>query len=223
MSGDLGQVIVNWRLANGTGSEEPLFSGSGTWFPTSFDPEGQRIVILQLDVGESGYDVTMLDLNGDREMQPLIETSFNELNAEVSPNGRWLAYQSNESGQMEVYVRSFPDVDAGGRWQVSPGGGTRPAWRADGRELFYLIPPGRVMAVEVEAADTFSYGNPVELFDGPYVAANILRTYDVTRDGQQFLLIKQADAAPDEGGVGDRRVVVVENWLEALKRLAPPR
>jgi len=222
MSGDNSQGALQWRAADGTGTAELLFTGTGTWFPTSFDPEGERIVVLQRDVGDSAQDVTMLAVAGDREMVPLVQTSFDELNGEVSPDGRWLAYQSDESGQMEVYVRSFPDVDAGGRWQVSPDGGTRPVWRGDGRELFYLDPPGRIMAVEVETGDAFSFGNAVELFNGPYVAANVLRTYDVTDDGERFLMIALAEDQGD-GGAEARQIVVVENWLAELERLAPTR
>lgn len=99
---------------------------------------------------------------------------------------------------------------------VSPSGGTRAVWSADGTELFYLVAPGRMMAVPVELGDTFRYGTAVELFSGPYIAANVLRTYDVSRDGQRFLMIKSA-AGADEAP--EAQIVIVQNWLEELKRL----
>jgi len=221
MAGPNGQGALRWRAADGTGAPETLVEGAGSVFPTSFSPDGTRVVVLQMDVGASGQDVGLVPTEGGRAVTAMVRTSFNELNGEVSPDGRWLAYESNESGRAEVYVRSFAEADVGGRWQVSPGGGTRPAWRSDGSELFYLSGPGRVMAVRVEVGGTFSYGNAVELFDGPYVAANFMRTYDVAPDGQRFLMIKEVDEEPSDRASGSRRIVVVENWFEELERLAP--
>ena len=97
----------------------------------------------------------------------LLRTEFNEQNAEISPDGNWLAYRSNASGQDEVYVRPFPDVDSG-RWQVSTAGGVTPLWAPDGRDLFYLAPGGRMMAVSVQTDATFGAGNPEVLFEGNY-------------------------------------------------------
>ena len=124
-----------------------------------------------------------------------MQTTFNELNGEISPDGRWVAYQSNESGQDEIYVRPFPDADRG-RWQMSTGGGTRPLWARSGKELFYLGPSGAVMSVAVEGGSTFRAGNPTRLFEGRYFAARICsgRTYDVSPDGQRFLMIKPVGA-----------------------------
>ncbi len=114
----------------------------------------------------TNQDIGMLTLDAARksEVRPLIQTTFNELNAEVSPDGRWVAYQSNQTGKDQVYVQPFPKVDAG-HWQVSTAGGTRPLWARSGRELFYES-NGALMAVTVQAAGSiFSAGNPTKLFD----------------------------------------------------------
>jgi len=142
-------------------------------------------------------------------------TTFDELNGEISPDGRWVAYQSNESGQDEMYVRPFPEVNSG-RWQVSTGGGNRPLWAHSGKELFYLAPGGGVMSVGVEGGAMFRAGSPTKLFEGPYLAppAGIVgRTYDVSADGQRFLMIKQA--ASTDVTSAPPQIIVVQNWLEA--------
>lgn len=149
-------------------------------------------------------------------------------NADMSPDGRWLAYQSNESGQNEIYVRPFPDVQ-GGRWQVSRAGGTRPLWARSGRELFYLTLPQSadgdtaagvaMMAVPIESASGFRALNPTRLFAGPYLTGLNGRTYDVSPDGKRFLMVKDKAAA----SAAARRIIVVENFFEELKRRAPAR
>ena len=132
---------------------------------------------------------------------------------EISPDGRWLAYHSNESGRNEVYVRPFPNVD-GGRWQISTGGGSRPAWSGNGRELFYFGPNTAMMVVAVQTTPTFSTGNPSKLFDGPWFAQQGGRTYDVSRDGQRFLMIKDATLSTTTGNqpAALPTITVVLNW-----------
>jgi serine/threonine-protein kinase len=157
------------------------------------------------------------------DVRPLIHSSFVEANAEISPNGRWIAYQSNESGTDEIHVRPFPNVEDG-HWQVSSGGGTRPLWARSGRELFYLNEDNLLTAVTVQTAPTFSATNPVTLLKTAYysgfggggqVVAG--RTYDVSPDGQRFLMIKDVAAADQT----QASLVVVQNWTEELKRLVP--
>jgi serine/threonine-protein kinase len=143
------------------------------------------------------------------------------MNGEVSPNGRWLAYQSNESGSDEVYVRQFPNVDGGGKRLVSSGGGTTPAWSANGKELFYFRPSDTIMAVPVTTDGvTFAFDNPVVA-----VKANLAaglpngRTYAVSADGKRFLVIKNAAQGPTISP----QLVIVLNWVDELKRLVPTR
>ena len=153
----------------------------------------------------------MLSLEGSPE--PLLATEFNERNGEISPDGRWLAYQSNVSGQSEIYVRPFPNVQ-NGQWLISSGGGTRPLWGPDGRELFYLAPGARLMAVGVESEPSFAPGIAEEVFGGYYVGAPG-RTYDISPDGKRFLMIKES------GSASSTEFILVQNWFEELKRLVP--
>jgi serine/threonine-protein kinase len=152
---------------------------------------------------------------------PLLASPANENGAAVSADGRWLAYQSDESGRNEIYVRPFPSVDKG-HWQVSTAGGTRPLWSRDGRELLYLEARGvmlAVMAVSVNGGSSFAAGAPTLLFQGAYLARQVGRpVYDISLDGKRFLMIKNAEA---DGEGPPLQLVVVQNWTEELKRLVP--
>jgi serine/threonine-protein kinase len=153
--------------------------------------------------------------------KPLLNGPANEANATISPDGQWLAYKSDQSGRTEVYVRPFPAVDTG-LFPISTDGGSRPAWSRDGSELFYYRPPGdepgALMAAPIEARGGFSAGRPVKIFDWTYPALNSGRqSYDVSRDGERFLIIKAAE----DGDVRTPQLVVVENWHQELRRLVP--
>ena len=153
----------------------------------------------------------------------LLESDFRQGNAELSPDGRWMAYQSRESGQPEIYVRPFPNVNEGLE-QVSNAGGIQPLWARSGRELFYLEPgpPERLISVPAQTGSTFDKGNPQALLDWNYRegADGGGRNYDVSLDGQQFLVI---EILPAEGSSDEPppQIVVVQNWFEELKRLVP--
>jgi Tol biopolymer transport system component len=163
-------------------------------------------------------DLTLLPMDGKGRSTPLVPTPFAEGLAEISPDGRWLAYRSNESGQDQIYVRPFPDVNSG-RWQVSPGGGTRPLWARSGRELFYFDGAGALTTVPIATTQACSTGNPTKLFDERYYSAVSARSYDVSPDGQRFLMIK--DVPTDQGAAASAGMVVVLNWLEELKARLP--
>jgi len=174
--------------------------------------------------GRRGRGAASLAETGGASVVTLLETRFNERNAVISPDGRWIAYDANLSGQFEIYVRPFPNVDEG-QWQVSTGGGTQPAWARSGRELFYWGPGGGLMAVPVEPrATSWNAGAPVRLFGGGggVYAANgfVARMYDVSPDGQRFLMVK---LGTDPKNTAPPQIVVVQNWLEELKRLVPAR
>jgi serine/threonine-protein kinase len=204
---------VYWQAADGTGAAELLSSDAGS--PSSFSPEGTRLLFGFDDIGA-------LNIDGARRTELLLNGPYIEQNAEVSPDGRWLAYQSNESGRDEIYVRPFPNVD-GGKWQVSTDGGTRPLWSRDGRELFYYTAARGVIAVPIRAGTTFAAGTAAVVFSGPAFAVPTLRRmYDVSTDARRFLMIKLAPAT------GERvdalvQLVIVQNWQEELKRLVPTR
>jgi len=162
----------------------------------------------------------LLSLEGERVSTLLMETEFSERNAALSPDGRWMAYQSNESGQYEVYVRPFPDVN-GGRWQVSSGGGYWPLWSPNGRELFYAGSEG-MMAVPIETESTFTQGTVELLFDlGPYwrPSGGANRRIDISPEGDRFLMLKEGGGSDETAGTTS--IIVVINWFDELKRLVP--
>ena len=156
-----------------------------------------------------------LPLTGDRKPAPFLKTPFYERHAQLSPDGSWIAYISDESGKgAEVYVQSFPA--GGGKWQVSTGGGVQPRWRHDGKELFYVAPDGKMMAVPVEAGATFEAGRPEALFQtrtfGLAPSGSYSQQYDVTLDGQRFLIntdVSDVTAAP---------ITVVLDWTAAIQK-----
>jgi serine/threonine-protein kinase len=208
---------VFWRAADGAGAVERLTEDPNQQIPGSFSPDGARLIFYGINT-KTGNDIEMVSLGKEHRVTPLAQTTFTERNPDVSPDGRWLAFESDESGRLEVHVRPFPDVDEG-RWQVSTSGGTRPRWAPGGRELFYFVEPGRMMVVPVQSGATFAAGNPQLVFEGRYVASQPGRTYDVSADGQRFLMIKERGAVGQTSTA--REIVVVQNWTEELKRLVP--
>jgi serine/threonine-protein kinase len=133
----------------------------------------------------------------------------------MSPDGRYLAYQSNESGRFEIYVRPFPDVKRG-KWQVSTEGGSRPVWAKNAAELFYADASQTLVAVPVETSDaTFAWGKPIKLVENAADDSINLRSYDIAPDGRRFLILRdQSSGRIDTAGP---QIVVVVNWLEELK------
>jgi serine/threonine-protein kinase len=210
------------QAADGTGGITRLTESPNTQYPTSLSPDGTRLVFTEIATATPAGDVLQLRLDGTRAVTPLVHTPFNERNGEVSPDGRWLAYDANDSGRFEIYVRPFPDVTKGVS-QVSTDGGTRPLWARNSRELFYLAPTGALMRVGVVGGSTWAATAPTKLFEGRYGAAafHFGRTYDVSPDGRRFLMIKEH--APGDASATPASMVVVLNWLEELKRLAPTR
>ena len=212
---------VFWKGSDGTGPVERLAEGQGALQPNSVSPDGRWLVLSQ-DHPDEGANLHVLSLTGSGTLEPLITTPFDERNGEVSPDGKWLAYESNASGQQEIYVRPFPNVDES-QWPVSIDGGMAPSWSSDGRELFYMSTtpaPGnsqRLMAVPVETSPVLTFGRPEALFEGTYypsTSTNRGRTYGVSPDGQRFLMIRVNNAPSDQ-------LVIVLNWHEELKRLVP--
>jgi serine/threonine-protein kinase len=213
-----GASSVYWQAADGTGTVERLITSPSGVLPTSIAPDAKSLVVQEANP-KTSTDVMLLALEGTRRIEPLVQTTFSELGGQISPDGHWLAYYSNESGRPEVYVRPFPKVE-GGRWQISTGGGSRPAWSAAGRELFFLQGLA-MMAVAVQTAPTFSAGNPSKLFDGQWFLPGLARPYDVSRDGQRFLMIKDATNGGPSGA--SPTITVVLNWFEELKARVPAK
>ena len=214
-SGPIGRFDLYRKSADGAGSEERLTSYERALYPNSLSPDGRSLIFLMGT--RPPHDLGVLDLDGG-EPRLLLAEAHDELNGEISPNGRYLAYQSNESGQWEVYVRPYPDVDSG-RFKVSVGGGAEPLWGPDGRELFYRVGDA-VLVVPVTATGTFVAGAPQELFRGRYRPASLAdmrRNYDIHPSGDRFLMTKVV-AVPDRAS---SQVVLVQNWLEEVERLVP--
>jgi serine/threonine-protein kinase len=209
--------------ADGTGVVERLTERpASAAYPTSFSPNGKQLLMWEAIVNR-GIDLQILDLDDpQRGVRSLLSTEVDERNAEVSPDGRWIAYQANESGQYEVYVRPFPMVETG-RWPISNGGGTRPMWAPDGRELFYYADAlQRLMVVPVTTSGTmFTRGAAKVLFEETPLVPILSRTFDISPDGQRFLLIKEAGVVGDASDA--RRIVFVQKWFEELKRLVPTK
>jgi eukaryotic-like serine/threonine-protein kinase len=206
------------QASDGSGEPERLLASDALQMPISYTPDGRLLV--SVDVAGQQRDIHLMTLDGEHKSEPLIHGPANELWAEVSPDGRWVVYDSDESGQFEVYVRPFPNAYQGSRWQISAAGGRQPLWSHDGRELFYRDFSGALMAVPVAAGPGFAPGRPVRLFEGTgYTGSGAQgggRTYDVSADGSRFLMVRTGDQASTP-------LVVVLNWFEELKRLAPTR
>jgi len=204
-------VQLYWKAASGAGAEELLLKSDTVVVPTDWSRDGRYLVYTNLDP-KTRNDLWVLPLLGDRKPQVFLQTEFDESHGQFSPDGRFLAYQSNETGRHEIYVRPFP-VASGGRWQVSSGGGYQPRWRRDGKELFYVRPDQKIMAVGVNAGTAFQSSAPQELFDSQ-IAGNMLTQsyrYSVTPDGQRFLV----NTLPDLEGSA---VTVVVNWAAGRTR-----
>ncbi len=202
---------LSWKLADGTGEVEVLAEG-GTKYPQAFSPGGGVLVFedrsLRTNIG-------MLELDGDRSSTLLLQGEFNERNASLSPDGRWIAYESDESGVSEVYVRPFPDIDSG-RWQVSSGIGRWPVWNPSGRELFFATSQ-HVVALAYEDDPTFDQGTVTQLFDvSPYHTTQNNRRIAVDPHGERFLLLKD-----DTEDSAQPAITVVLNWFEELTARVP--
>jgi Tol biopolymer transport system component len=200
-----GSISMFWMPIDHSTPAEQLTKTSESWTsPSSASPDGRTLIVEEQDP-ERGFDLSVLSLSGDRKLRPLIHTPANETFARFSPDGGWIAYQSDESGRPEVYVAPYPGP--GGRSQISLDGGSTPVWSRDGREIFYQG-GGKMMATPVETRPKFRAGLPKPLFK-----LTNLGEYDVAPDGKRFVFVRTRgeDAAP-------RSLAVVLNWFEDLKR-----
>jgi len=205
------KLDVWWTAADRSDSAERLVDSDPQQIPATFTPDGRALVYEQGSPArpETGLDIWVLPLVGERTPRPYLRSPFDEVGPAVSPDGRWLAYSSDESGQSEVYVRAFPVP--GARIQISSGGGRAPRWSPDGRELFYRDDDSLV-AVGVSLAPTLRVGSRRALFAiEPYLVGGPRSGggYDVHPDGRRFLMIRQGSATRD--------LIVVLNWFDQLR------
>jgi Tol biopolymer transport system component len=168
-----------------------------------------------LDASKGKNDLFIVALAGNRVAKPLLDTEHDELNATISADGHWMAYQSDLSGQPEVYVRPFPDVNAG-QIKVSVAGGLKPAWSPSGRALFYLSTESKMMAVPIDATRGLVPGTPIQLFDASgYFTQGAGRNFDVSHDGTRLMLIKN----PERVDGGDYLTMVLNWTADVLAKL----
>jgi Tol biopolymer transport system component len=205
-----GTYQIFWKPADGSGDAKQLTT-RGSCLPTSVSSDGKTLIFhKRTERANENRDILKLFVEGDREPEALVETPFDEHSGMLSPDDRWLAYVSNESGRDEVYV--LPFTGPGGRILVSTDGGVEPMWSRDGRELFYRN-GYKMMAVSVSTDPELALGKPTELFEKPYATRRSIPNYDVTADGEFVMVgIPSSEAT---------QIHVVLNWFEELKRLVP--
>jgi Tol biopolymer transport system component len=198
------------KTVNGTAPEEPLVTSEEQKTPGDWSLDG-RFVAYWVSRAETLGDVWVTPLEGARQPIPIARTKFNERRPRFSPDGRFIAYESDESGGSEVYVQPFPPT--GGKWQVSVGGGNEASWSGDGRELYYVNTAGMLLAVPVTSSSNgFSAGAPVQLFDvGRRGGVGGTSRYEAARDGRRFLVREIVDAAPQP-------LLVILNWPARLRK-----
>jgi len=199
-----------WKDAAGTGEPEPLLENAEDKYPTDWSRDGSTLVFTSR--ADQGWDLWAMPLTGDRKPFPLRKTKFSEANGVLSPDGRFLAFESNESGKYEVYVQEFPEARS--HWQISPDGGRDPQWRADGRELYFRSLDAHLMATPIEKGPGFVSGTPQALFQARFSPIPIRSLYRPSPDGQRFLV-----NTPRRGEATTPAIVVL-NWAAALESAA---
>ena len=203
------------RAVTGVGTERRLSSGTNDHYPSSWNADGLAILVTECGGLIVTCGISMVSLEDEPVLSKVLASEFLEVGGVVSPDGAWIAYSSNESGEPQVYVRPFPDVASGSRWQISADGGQVPRWGDEGGELFYWGKT-HMMVVPVETTSGFEYGIASPLFELEGYSFWGGANYDVDHDGQRFLMVKGESSAH-----GD--VVLVQNWLDELERLVPTK
>ena len=219
---------IYWKSADGIGEAELLGSKPDSAIvPRSLSPDGKILALIEPDLttGRPDFGIGMMSMEGKREIKELLHEKYMEDNPQISPNGRYVAYQSDESGKLEIYVCSFPDVTKG-KWQVSSSGGNSPLWSPDGQELFYRSGDA-TMDVDIETEPKFKHGNPKIIFRGTYSTNTLLKTattpWDIHPNGKKFLMIKPpaSTGAVPAAAAPRLKINIVVNWFEELKQRVP--
>ncbi len=210
-SNELGFYNVFWKSAGVAGTEERLTTSQNTQDQTRWSPDGANLIFTEHDP-VTGMDIWTFSLK-ERKAQPFVRTPYNEANVAFSPDGHWIAYQSDESGRNEVYVQPFPGL--GSKGLVSTEGGTEPVWSHDGRELFYRN-GDKMMSIATVIQPTFHASKPEVLFEKPYWYNPYYAAYDVSPDGSRFLMLKESEQVATATVIN-----VVLNWFSELKQRVP--
>lgn len=224
VSGTPTGLNVNTRRADGTGEPMELLDAAESFALAFWSPDREWL-ILRSTTGAGnvfGRDILAMRPGTDSTPQPLMAEEYDEMDPDLSPDGRWIAYASNETGRFEIYVRPFPDVDAG-RWQISTRGGSRPRWTRDGREIFFGDENDNMVVARVDGSGTaFVAASPRILFATPsdIDRGDLGIPYDVSPDGQRLMMARVVrDAAAAASGLPD--FILVQNFAEALRERVP--
>jgi Tol biopolymer transport system component/predicted Ser/Thr protein kinase len=195
------------KTSEGLGEEKPLLKSDELKFVTDWSRD-EKYIAFSSQGKDTGWDLWILPTGGDGKAAPFLRTPFAELRGVFSPDGRFLAYQSNESGRSEIYVQSFPGP--GGKWQISTAGGIEPHWRGDGKELYYRAPDQKLMAVDLEGGAVLTAGTPRPLFSERFDSTAARDHYVPARDGKRFLVVAPL------GREALTPTTVVLNWTAGL-------
>jgi len=215
-----GTMTMWWMPADRSSEPERLTNVGSMQSPESWSPDGKTLAFTQMNDPQSGSDIYTLSLDGDKKPHALLQTKFSEGSPKFSPNGAWLAYSTNESGQPEVWAMAYP---AGERIHISTNGGTDPLWRRDGRQLYYRL-GDQMMVVDISYGPSLEAAKPRLLWRGNYLAGAgsscgmagpTSANYDVTPDGERFLMIEDASSTAES-----EHLRVVSNWSAELKNPA---
>jgi eukaryotic-like serine/threonine-protein kinase len=205
---------VFWRNADGSGSPEQLTNSQFLTEPASWSPDGKILAFSEQNT-VSRRDIWTLSLDGERKATPVIKTPADESVPRFSPDGKWIAYVSDESGRPEIYVQAYPP--AGQKSQISTSGGREPVWAPNGAELFYREGNTRMMVSDIKTTPSFSAAKPRLLFEGDYEGPLASRpNFDISGDGRHFLMLK-----PVDHGKSTAEVKVTPNWIEEVRRRVP--
>jgi len=204
-----GAFQIYQKPASGVGPEELLLKAVVRITPGNWSADGRFLLYARFDPN-TRVDLWTLPLAGDRQPSPFLQTPFDEYLGRFSPDGRWIAYQSNDQGRPEVYVQTVPA--SGGKWQISTSGGQQPTWRSDGRELYYLSTDGKLMAVEVNPGNSFEASAPRALFDLAPARASGGPGYAMTAAGDRFLFVTAREEEASQ------QFTVVTNWTAEAKK-----
>ena len=213
-SNSAGPYNLYKKLASGGGAEEPMLINNDWKFSNDWSKDG-KYLLFENNSDKTKSDIWALPQFGDKKPFPVVQTEFNDAHSQFSPDGKWIAYGSEESGRAEIYVQSFPSSE-GGRRQISTQGGDQPQWRADQKELFYIAQDGKLMSVEIKDGQTLEAGWPTPLFELHVPAiplvGNDRNQYAISADGQRFIvsnLVRSDKPTP---------ITIVVNWPQLLKK-----
>jgi eukaryotic-like serine/threonine-protein kinase len=205
---------IYMKAANGAGADELLYESADNKVTMGWTPDGSFLLFRNLSP-ETGTDIWILPLEGDRKPWPWLATEFFESsNSAFSPDGKWIAYSSDESGRGEVYIQAFapPAPASGAKFRISTDGGGLPRWRRDGRGLYYFNNTGKLMEADLTLGEGIKAGTPRELFDTRAIKAEMSRGWTMTSDEQRFLFVTHGDESTQP------LFTILVNWTTEMKK-----